>query len=68
MDDEKAHGERVAGHVVMLLQLVSWAAFLGALGFAGEAFSKPEYATPAAVMMVASALGFGLLANAVLRR
>jgi hypothetical protein len=66
--DAKEHGERVAGHVVLLLQLVSWAAFLGALGFAGESLSKPEYATPAAVMMVAAALGFGMLANAVLRR
>ena len=66
--DTKEHGERVAGHVVMTVQLVAGAAFLAALWFTGESFTKPEFAMPAGIMMAASALGFGLLANAIMRR
>jgi hypothetical protein len=68
MEDEKAIGQSIAGRTILILQFSAGAAFLVALWFAGESFEKPEYATPAGVMMIAAVLGFGLLANAVLRR
>jgi hypothetical protein len=71
MEDEgKDRGEKFAGTVVFQVRLVSIVAFACSAVAMVLAMERGggDFAIAAGVMMLASALGFGLLANAVLRR
>jgi hypothetical protein len=68
MPDEKDHGQGVAGAVVLRVQIVGVVAMLASVTFGLAAIERAEFAVPAGLMMIASAVAFGMLANAVLRR
>jgi hypothetical protein len=68
-DEEKDGGRQFAGLVVFRVQIVAIVAFAISVIFAVLAFERSaEFSVGAGLMMIASALAFGMLANAVLRR
>jgi hypothetical protein len=71
MEDDTERGRTMAGRVYMQCQVAGWLSVVGAVicGVAQLEFQADRtLALAAGVMLVAAALAFGLLANAVLRR
>ena len=69
-NDDRDRGQKLAGTVVFHVRMVSIIAFACAVVTLILAFERgnSDLTIGAGVMMLASAVGFGLLANAVLRR
>ncbi len=67
MEDEKEHGERVAGRIVYEAEAVGILALLLALGAVIALDGAAQWYAMAGFLF-AAAVAFGLLANAVLRR
>jgi hypothetical protein len=65
-DDERSN--QVAGVVYFGCTAVGWLSLVCSIGCSVAAMSDRSLAGAAAVFMLASAVAFGLLANAVLRR
>ena len=67
MQDDKDHGQRVAGRIVYELEAVGMLALVCAVMSMVELEGAPQWYAISAFLFV-SAVAFGLLANAVLRR
>lgn len=68
MADDDERKNQVAGVVYFGCTAVGWLGLIGSIGCAVAGVTDHSLAGAAAVFMLASAVAFGLLANAVLRR